>query len=515
MPKAARVGDSGSGHECFPSSPVTSGSPNVSINGLPAARVGDSVELHACTCPQMPHGIHRRTISEGSATVFINGRPAARMGDALSCGGVIESGSNNVFIGDRPWRSPVHDCIAQAVKYGASVLKISPMPDEPPPEPGIITEPVPSPQQAAEKRQQRYQYRNELADRAEKVAELKDSAQRLRFNNDSILHAEAASAVYAVDDYYRDGKAYPAMPVGLKEVDISKIPGLQRNDFVDKQSGFGAALFHSEINGKNILANRGTRVTKIQDWNTNFVQAAGAEARQYKKAMILAKKIKKACTDNPRLMDGNFCDNLVITGHSLGGGLSAAEALVTGFPAYTFNAAGLHDNTVLREGRELPKDAGKNITNIFADHEVLTRFQNTIPVIPKAAGQQVTLPNTATGLSSVQPVVSVMHTVNKYTADLVTAPVKSLAEATGMDSLAEILDTESLTGLVSAGVAAKFLPKIVGYTLAAGSAVLLIDTLIKSVKGHSVTTVIDGIEQQKQADIEHIIKGLQEGTCAI
>lgn len=133
MAKAARAGDSGSGHECFPSSPVISGSPNVSINGQPAARVGDSVQIHACTCPQMPHGMHRRTISEGSSTVSINGKPAARMGDALSCGGVIESGSNNVFIGDTPWRSPVHECIAQAVKEGASMLKISPMPEEPPP----------------------------------------------------------------------------------------------------------------------------------------------------------------------------------------------------------------------------------------------------------------------------------------------------------------------------------------------------------------------------------------------
>ncbi|MCV6610764.1 MAG: PAAR domain-containing protein [Amphritea sp.] len=96
MAKAARLGDTCSAHGCFPPTPVTSGSGNVLINGLPAARVSDSAAPHGCgKCP--PHG---RSIAAGSATVFINGRPAARVGDTISCGGNVATGSDNVLIGD-------------------------------------------------------------------------------------------------------------------------------------------------------------------------------------------------------------------------------------------------------------------------------------------------------------------------------------------------------------------------------------------------------------------------------
>lgn len=83
-----------SGHGCFPSSPATSGSLDVEINGISALRQGDTVEAHGCgTCP--PHG---RTVSGGSPTVFINGVPTARLGDYISCGGALITGSDNVIM---------------------------------------------------------------------------------------------------------------------------------------------------------------------------------------------------------------------------------------------------------------------------------------------------------------------------------------------------------------------------------------------------------------------------------
>ncbi len=38
--------------------------------------------------------------------------------------------------------------------------------------------------------------------------------------------------------------------------------------------------------------------------------------------------------------------NAYIAGHSLGGGLASAASIMSGFHAYTFNAAGLHQGTV-------------------------------------------------------------------------------------------------------------------------------------------------------------------------
>ncbi|WP_237613363.1 type VI secretion system PAAR protein [Pectobacterium parmentieri] len=127
MPGAARLNDIGSGHDCFPETPITEGSPDVIINGQPAARQGDVVLLHGCPCPNAPHGVHPRKIAEGSSTVIINGKPAARIGDGINCGGVIVSGSGNVIIGDTPHRSPVQECAKQAVLNRSPILALTPM----------------------------------------------------------------------------------------------------------------------------------------------------------------------------------------------------------------------------------------------------------------------------------------------------------------------------------------------------------------------------------------------------
>lgn len=102
---AGRLGDIGSNHEAWHPSPITSGSGDVITNGKPAARVGDTVEQH--TRPgSSPHG---RAIAAGASNVFINGKPAARVGDAIDCGGVVETGSGNVFIGDDFTLNPPSD----------------------------------------------------------------------------------------------------------------------------------------------------------------------------------------------------------------------------------------------------------------------------------------------------------------------------------------------------------------------------------------------------------------------
>lgn len=96
---AARLGDTGSGHDChYPSTQAVEGSHNVFINGRPAVRVGDAYAAHGCnTCSAPAHG---RKLAEGAPTVFINGKPAGRIGDAIDCGGFHITGSPNVFIGN-------------------------------------------------------------------------------------------------------------------------------------------------------------------------------------------------------------------------------------------------------------------------------------------------------------------------------------------------------------------------------------------------------------------------------
>lgn len=94
--KAAKVGDIGTDHDGFHPTAIISGSPDVFIDGIPAARVGDPLAPH--DKPNNPP--HPRSIASGSSTVLVNGKPLAITGGAVDCGGVI-IGSGTVIVGDQ------------------------------------------------------------------------------------------------------------------------------------------------------------------------------------------------------------------------------------------------------------------------------------------------------------------------------------------------------------------------------------------------------------------------------
>ena len=65
------------------------GAPTVTIEGMPALRVGDML-----TCTGPPD-----TVVAGSAKVMIGGMPAARLGDSTAHGGCLVAGAPTVLIG--------------------------------------------------------------------------------------------------------------------------------------------------------------------------------------------------------------------------------------------------------------------------------------------------------------------------------------------------------------------------------------------------------------------------------
>jgi uncharacterized Zn-binding protein involved in type VI secretion len=79
MGGVARVGDQHS-HGGV----ITTGSPDVQVDGKPVARIGDQAQ-----CPK--HGTV--VITGGSASVMTDNLRTARIGDSLSCGAVITGGS--------------------------------------------------------------------------------------------------------------------------------------------------------------------------------------------------------------------------------------------------------------------------------------------------------------------------------------------------------------------------------------------------------------------------------------
>lgn len=163
--------------------------------------------------------------------------------------------------------------------------------------------------------------------------------------------------------------------------------GIKPSALHDAESGFDAA-FYQDAAGHVVLGFCGT--DELRDWPHNIGQGLGIQDAQYDEAMNLAREAKLA-----------FGDDLVLTGHSLGGGLAAAASMITNTPAVTYNAAGVNNRTLEREG--LDGDAAKEyakdglIRAYHVDNEILTYLQEDALLInhamPDPAGHQIKLPD--------------------------------------------------------------------------------------------------------------------------
>lgn len=204
-----------------------------------------------------------------------------------------------------------------------------------------------------------------------------------------VRNALASRGVYT----FADLKSFclqPQAPAGIDLGDGEEFP-LSPN-----VSGFKAMVYQDYITGERqyVLAFGGTDDNNPftdGDWVNNVKQALGRQAPQYAEAMKIAKDLAK---------DSNIPKGqLVVTGHSLGGGLASAAAVVAGAPADTFNASWLHPGTLLTSvdngtplrvvsiypllcGYEIYPGALANLANArdtidayFVDYDILTRVQ--------------------------------------------------------------------------------------------------------------------------------------------
>lgn len=101
MPAAARAENKDTittGHGCDATAKIAGTlQTSVIINGIIGAVKGDPIAPH--TIPAGPACVpHSAVVNAGSSTVFLEGIEAARIGDSAD-GGVIISGSGTVFIG--------------------------------------------------------------------------------------------------------------------------------------------------------------------------------------------------------------------------------------------------------------------------------------------------------------------------------------------------------------------------------------------------------------------------------
>lgn len=154
----------------------------------------------------------------------------------------------------------------------------------------------------------------------------------------------------------------------------------------DKKSGFMAVMYASEFERppRKVLVYRGTDVGSNADMATDAMQGIGMPTVAYKHAADVARRLKQQ-------MSAGFD----IAGHSLGGGQASQAGLLTGYDTYTFNAAGLHEQSIARAGIT-PTTLARNRRRVqayYSENDPLNAMQDN-PIKTKLAIRAIASPVT-------------------------------------------------------------------------------------------------------------------------
>jgi len=162
--------------------------------------------------------------------------------------------------------------------------------------------------------------------------------------SDDLRYAIAAERIYGRND---------AKNFCLKLLGEEELRGLGITDTYvisrltqPQPDGFNAGIYKDYISQKYILSYQGTDsgVDSLPDWVANLAAAGGAPIGQYNKAINVAVYITG---DHPTPFEENrpepekLRNNIILVGHSLGGGLASTASIISLLPAMTFNAAGV------------------------------------------------------------------------------------------------------------------------------------------------------------------------------
>jgi hypothetical protein len=321
-------------------------------------------------------------------------------------------------------------------------------------------------------------------------AEIEKAASRLAENNRVVERARLAQDVYGQPE-----PGCPSPPVGWKSIrndpatlaELSLKPAELEDLLSPKDSYFRAEIYKSQLPGDDtiVVAFKGTTVPGGENWASEIApsisdiwhdlkQAAGFGSDYYSRAMRLAQLVS----------DRAGTHNLEFTGHSLGGGMSSAASIATKRKSTTFNSAGLDENTLRIYEREesrrtsskpvgLTRASGANLVQAYhVENEIVTvlqdrKFQSAASLVGIAAGSSAATAALVTSTLQGRPLVY----------DAVGQPIRLPA-----------VDSKTPDGQ--------------GYSRPINDYNPLI-----SVQRHFMSTVIDGIEQQKADDV-HLLQTL-------
>ena len=190
---------------------------------------------------------------------------------------------------------------------------------------------------------------------------------------------ELASAAY---------RAHPALPDGYRPLSSEEFARLRiplnryryepDTGFLEDSEGvgFGARLSRPENGNEVVVAFRGSNAPGedehwMQDWVVDAKQGGGGIPKQYLYGAELLLEVQRSFPDS----------SMIVTGHSLGGGIAAYSTINLADPSSltcaTYNAAGISSITL----RQLPEDvvanAAKRIFNIRSKGDPVSAIPGT------------------------------------------------------------------------------------------------------------------------------------------
>lgn len=196
---------------------------------------------------------------------------------------------------------------------------------------------------------------------AEPVRAIPAMPERASANNRELrAHALMAQDVYADT---------PNPPEGYRVASQADLQALGLNPAMLSDGDFRARVY---VTGDGAQAEYSIAFRGSQsggDWVANAQQATGFDSAHYRAALAIGERIARS----------PLADQVDFTGHSLGGGLAATAAVASGRPADTFNAAGLHGDTIaaaasLRGGQ--PGNAPGQVDAWYVRGEILSLLQD-------------------------------------------------------------------------------------------------------------------------------------------
>lgn len=223
-------------------------------------------------------------------------------------------------------------------------------------------------------------------------------------DNNRYLHADAAALcqfLYAVTSkkaecyYTKSFSEKRGYWISVSDIDRAKIKihnpninsfcnELKSLPLVNDKCGFySKCMLHikEEMIEEIAYVTKGTDFTTIRDWNANFEQGWSGDTQQYSISESNAKKIRNL---KRNLYSYNKEIPLYFIGHSLGGGLATRNAVVTGLPAITFNAASLNPHTIAGQAvnyKTLMKE--RKLLSFYMEGEVLSSKASDYVGLPK------------------------------------------------------------------------------------------------------------------------------------